>query len=255
VEVWNKVASNAAAAVLENDNSTEAHTFLAHAKSTQDWDWLGAEQEFRRAIQIDPRYATAHHWYAISCLAPTGRLDEALTEIQLAQALNPISSIIIRDVAVTHCYRREFEEALEQCDHTIELNPHFSPAYWTLGLIQEQRGDFEEAAAAFQRALQLTPQNPRLEAALGRTLALWGKWDQASRILADLIELTGTRYVSPFNFASLYFALGERDAGFEWLKKAFQDRCFELISLNVNPQFDDIRNEKEFVFLAAKLGL
>src|SRR6185369_11060657 len=79
-EVWTKAASNAAWAVLQNDHSTEAHTSLAHVKATQDWDWVGAEREFQRAIGLDPRYPTAHHWYAVSCLAPTGRLDRALDE-------------------------------------------------------------------------------------------------------------------------------------------------------------------------------
>ena len=96
-EVWTKTASNAAWAVLQDEHSAEAHTSLAHVKSTQDWDWLGAEREFQRALSLDPRYPTAHHWYAVSCLAPMGRLDDAREEMLLAQALDPISSIIARD--------------------------------------------------------------------------------------------------------------------------------------------------------------
>jgi serine/threonine-protein kinase len=148
-------------------------------KSTQDWDWLGAEREFQRAVGLDPRYPTAHHWYAVSCLAPMGRLGDARDEILLAQALDPISSIIARDVARVHYYRQDFDAALEQCDHTIELNPHFSPAYWILGLVQEQRGEFEESVAAFQRAIQLSPRRPIMQAALGRTLAPSGKREEA----------------------------------------------------------------------------
>ncbi|HEV2444414.1 MAG TPA: hypothetical protein VGS58_00770, partial [Candidatus Sulfopaludibacter sp.] len=93
-EVWTKTASNAAWAVLLDEYSAEARASLAHVKATQDWDWLGAEHEFQRAIGLDQRYPTAHHWYAVSCLAPLGRLDRALEEMQLAQALDPISSII-----------------------------------------------------------------------------------------------------------------------------------------------------------------
>jgi len=118
-EVWTKAASNAAWAVLQDESSAEAHTSLAHVKSTQDWDWLAAEREFKLAIQLDPRYPTAHHWYAVSCLAPMARLDQALEEIELARALDPISSIIARDLAVIYYYKRDFEAALEQCDHTI----------------------------------------------------------------------------------------------------------------------------------------
>jgi serine/threonine-protein kinase len=254
-EVWTKTASNAAWAVLQDENSAEAHTSLAHAKCTQDWDWAGAEREFRRAIALDPRYPTARHWYAMSCLGPLGRLDEALTEIRVAQELDPISSIIARDVARIHFYRQDFEAALEQCDHAIELNPHFTPAYWMLGVIQEQRGDFDESTAAFQRAIQLSPQSPLMQAALGRTLALSGKRREALQILTELRGLAAKRYVSPFEIASLHFALSEEDQGFDWLAKAFQDRCFELICIKVDPRMSSLWGNPRFQNLFQQLGL
>jgi TolB-like protein/Flp pilus assembly protein TadD len=254
-DVWTKAASNSAWAVLQDENSAEAHTSLAHVKATQDWDWLGAQQEFKRAIELDSRYPTAHHWYAVSCLAPLGRLTEALDEMMLAQALDPVSLIIARDVAVVYYYERDFEAALDQCDHTIELNPHFAPAYWTLGLIQEQMGDFDESLAAFQRAIQLTPNSPRMRAGLARSLAMCGKNKEAQEILVELQSLSEKRYVSPFELASVHFALGQADIGFEWLKKAFQDRCFELISINVDPRFDAIKSDSRFTPLHRQLGL
>ena len=254
-EVWTKTASNAAWAVLQDEHSAEAHASLAHVKATQDWDWLGAEREFQRAISLDPRYPTARHWYAVSCLAPIGRLDDALGELHVAQALDPISSIIARDVARLHYYRQDFDAALEQCDRTIELNPHFSPAYWTLGLVQEQRGEFDESAAAFQRGRQLSPQSPNMQAALGRTLALSGKRDEALRILGELLKLAEKRYVSPFELALLHFALGQGDAGFEWLTKAFQDRCFDLIALSVDPRGQSLRSNPRFQELLSQLRL
>lgn len=254
-EVWTKAASNAAWAVLQNENSAEAHTSLAHVKASQDWDWRGAEQEFKRAIELDSRYATAHHWYALACLAPLDRLPEALDEMIIAQALDPVSLIIARDVAVAYYYKREFDAALDQCDHTIELNPHFAPAYWTLGLIQEQMGDFDESSAAFQRAIQLTPNSPRMRAGLARSLAMSGKHSQAEQILSELVALIQKRYVSPFELASVYFALGQTDAGFEWLKKAVQDRCFELVAINVDPRFDSIKPDPRFVPLPRQMGL
>jgi serine/threonine-protein kinase len=254
-EVWTKTAANAAWAVLLDEDSAEAHASLAHAKSTQDWDFLGAEREFQRAISLDPRYATAHHWYAVSCLAPLGRLEEALQEILLARAIDPISSIIGRDQAMTHYYRREFELALEQCDRTIEQNPHFEAAYWALGLIQEQRGDRDESAAAFQRAIQLSPQSPHMRSALARTLALSGRRDEAFAILAELHDLSKRRYVSPFELASISLALGNRDEGYEWLAKAFQDRCFELVAARVDPRFDALRGDVRFKQLSTQLGV
>lgn len=254
-EVWTKAASNAAWAVHLDENSAEAHTSLAHVKSTQDWDWLGAEQEFQRAIALDPRYSTAHHWYAMSCLTALAKLDQACEEMVLSQALDPISSIIGRDLARIHYYKQEYDAALEQCDHTIELNPHFSPGYWILGLVQEQRGEFDESAAAFQRAIQLSPGSPLMKAALGRTFALSGKQSEAQRILRELHELAERRYVSPFELAAIYFALGQTDDGFQWLAKAFQDRCFELICLRVDPRWESLRGTPRFQKLLEQLGL
>jgi TolB-like protein/Tfp pilus assembly protein PilF len=254
-EVWTKTASNAAWAVLLDENSAEAHTSLAHVKSTQDWDWIGADREFQRAISLNPQYPTAHHWYGMSCLAPLGRLDEALDQMLIANALDPVSSIIARDTAVIHYYKRDLETALEQCDHTIEQHPHFSAAYWILGLVQEQIGDLDEAVAALQRAIQLSPQSPRMQGALSRVLAISGKHAEARRILDQLYELAGKRYVSPFELASIHLALGEKDEGFKWLEKAVQDRCFELISIKVDPRFDAFKNDPRFISVFSHLGL
>jgi TolB-like protein/Flp pilus assembly protein TadD len=254
-EVWTKAAASAAAAVMLDANSAEAHTSLAHVKSTQDWDWAGAEREFQRAISLAPRNATAHHWYAMSCLAPLGRLDEALDEMIVAQALDPVSSIVARDLAVIHFYRRDFETALEQCDHTIELNPHFAPAYWILGVIQEQRKDFDESAAAFQRAVYLSPQTPRMHGALGRTFALSGRKKQAVEVLRKLETFAKERYVSPLEFAWIQFALGEIDLGFRWLQKALEDRSFDLISIKVDPRFDTLKDDPRFETIARRMGV
>jgi TolB-like protein len=254
-DVWTKTTSAAASAVMLDGSSVEAHTSLAHVKSTQDWDWAGAEREFQRAISLNARYPTAHHWYAMSCLTPLGRLDEALDEMLLAQSLDPVSSIIVRDVAVIHFYRRDFDAALDQCDHTIELNPHFSLAYLTLGLIQEQRKDFDESAAAFLRAIALSPQTPRMHAALARTYALSGKRKAALAILRKLEGLAKSRYVSPFEFAIIQFALGHTDLGFNWLTKACQDRAFELLTIKVDPRFDALKSDRRFASVARQMGL
>jgi TolB-like protein/Flp pilus assembly protein TadD len=248
-DVWTKAASSAATAVMLDDDSGEAHTSLAHVKSTQDWDWPGSEREFRRAISLDPRNATAHHWYATSCLAPMGRLDEALDEMLVAQSLDPVSAIVARDVAAVHYYRRDFQTALERCDHTVELNPHFGAAYWMLGLVQEQLKDFDESEAAFQRAVHLSPNMPRVHGALGRTFALSGRKKQALEMLGKLEAFAKQRYVSPMEFAWIHFALDQADQGFRWLTKAAEDRAFELI------HFDPLRDDRRFVAIMKRLGL
>lgn len=254
-EVWTKTASNAALAVLCDEHSVEAHTSLAHVKATQDWDWSGAEAEFQRAISLDSRYSRAHHWYALSFLAPVGRLDDAREEMLIAQTLDPISAIISRDLARIYYYMRDYERALEECDRTIELDPHFTPAYALLGLVQELRGEFEEAAAAFQCAIQLSPRSPSLRAELGHSLALSGKGSEARRILNGIREVMEQRYVSPFHLALLFIALGEIEEGFRWLEKAFDDRCFDLISLKIDPRLDPVKTNPQFIALAGRLGL
>jgi TolB-like protein/Flp pilus assembly protein TadD len=254
-DVWTKAASHAASAVMLDEHSAEAHTSLAHVRATQDWDWPGAERAFRRAIQLNPRYATGRHWYAMSCLVPMARLDEALEEMLLAQSLDPVSSIIARDVAVIQCYRRDLESALEQCDHTIELNPHFAPAYLILGLIQEQRKDFDESAAAFRRAVDLAPHSLRMQSALARTLALSGTVDRALETLRTLETLRASRYVSPFELVTMSFAVGDIDGGYRWLAEACDDRCFELLALKVDPRFETLRTDSRFLSALKRIGL
>ena len=254
-QVWTKAASNAASAVLLDDELAEGHTSLAHVKATQDWDWHGAELEYRRAIELDPRAATAHHWYAVSCLVPLGRLDDALQEVQFAQTLDPVSKIISRDIARVYYYRREFEAALEECDRTIERDPFFSGAYWILGLVQEQLGDFQESAAAFQRGMQLLPDHPLMRAALGRLFALSEKPAKAKQVLRELKDISSKRYLCQFEPAMIHLALGQSDAAFECLGKAKEERCFDLISLNADPRFDDVRTDRRLRSIANEMGL
>ena len=253
--VWAQAASSAAAAVMLDGHCAEGRTSLAHVKATQDWDWEGAEREFQMAVSLDPGYATAHHWYAMSCLVPLGRLDEALDEMRLAQSLDPVSSIVARDLALIHAYRRDYEAALEQCDHTIELNPHFSPAYWALGVIQEQRKDLDEAVAAFQRAIDLSPHSPRMHAGLGRALALAGKRPLAVAALRRIEAIAAQRYVSPIEFAAMRFALGQQEIGFSWLDKACEDRAFDVLALKVDPRFDAEKHDPRMQAILRVVGL
>jgi TolB-like protein/tetratricopeptide (TPR) repeat protein len=254
-DVWAKAASSAASAVMLDGHSAEAHTSLAHVRATQDWDFSGAEHLFQKAIQLNPRYATARHWYAMSCLVPMGRLDEALEQVLLAQSLDPVSSIIARDVAVIQYYRRDLDTALEQCDHTIELNPHFAPAYLTLGLVQEQRKELDEAAAAFRRAVDLAPNSLRMQSALARALALSGKPERALDTLRMLEQLSSSRYVSPVEFMTNAFAAGDSEAGFRWLNKACDERCFEMLTLKADPRFEALSHDQRYDAVTSRVGL
>ena len=253
-EVWTKVAATAASAVMLDGDSAEAQTSLAHAKATQDWDWQGAEHAFRRAISLDPSYATAHHWYATSVLVPTGRIDEALSQLRIAQSLDPVSAIIARDVAMMYYYKHDFDSALEQCDNAIELNPHFAPAYLTLGFVQEQRHDLDESEAALERAVRLAPRSPRSIGALARFCAITDKRRRALMLLHTLEALAKDRYVTPFEFGALYFGLGQIDESRTWLAKAVDDRSFELLAIRADPRWESLREHPALAPLVAKAG-
>ena len=254
-DVWTKVASTAASAVMLDGSSAEAHTSLAHAKATQDWDWLAAEQGFRRAMALDPRYATAPHWYSTTVLVPTGRIEEAVSRMLLAQSLDPVSTIIARDVAMMYYYKRDFDLALEQCDNAIELNPHFPPTYHTLAFVQEQRNELDESEAALERAVSLGPQSPRTLAALGRLFAITGRRRQATKALHDLEAIARERYVAPFEFACLHFSLGHIDESCEGLSKAIDDRNFELLAIKADPRFEALTSHPRLAPLVGRVGV
>jgi serine/threonine-protein kinase len=250
-----KAAANAAWAVLLDENLADGHTALARIQATQDWDWHGAAHAHERAISLDPRSATAHHWYAVLSLLQLGRMDDALHEVLLAHSLDPVSPMIACDTARVLFYRREFEAAIEQCDRTIDRYPYFGRAFWMLGLIQEQVGELDEAGAAFQRAIRLVPNSMSLWGALGRLYAVCGKDTDAKSVVHQIEASPRQGYVSPFEPAMIHFALGDLDRGFEWLLKAKEERCVELIWVNVDPRFDKLRSDARFRAITNQMGL
>ena len=254
-DAWTKVAATAASAVMLDSNSAEAHTSLAHAKATQDWDWQGAEHAFRRAMALDPRYATAPHWYSTTVLVPTGRIDEAISRMLVAQSLDPVSAIIARDLAAMYYYKRDYETALERCDNAIELNPRFPMTYLTLALVQEQRNELDESEAALERAVHLAPRSPRLIAALARQFAITDRRRHALKLLHELQALVKERYVSPFEFASLHFCLGQVEEAKGWLSKAIDDRNFELLAIKADPRYTSLRAHPLLAPLVARVGV
>ena len=248
-------AKDAAVRAVELDPTlAEAHTSLGHVAATYDWDWEMAEREFELAIQLKEDYATAHHWYAITCLMPLRRLDEALLEIQRAQALDPVSPSIARDTGVVWYCRRDYDRAAAQALRTIELDPGFYEAYWILGLAAEQRQRYPEACDAFAKGAALA-RAPRMIGALGHACALMGRTGEAREAIAELAALAERRYVAPFDTALIYMGLGERDRAFEWLDRALAERCYEMVWLKVDPRCDALRADPHFFSLLNAIGL
>jgi TolB-like protein/DNA-binding winged helix-turn-helix (wHTH) protein/Flp pilus assembly protein TadD len=254
-EAMPQAKASAMEALKIDDTLAEAHTSLAHVKVNYDWDWAGAESEFKRAIALNPRYATAHQWYAIHYLTPKGRLEEALAEMNQARDIDPVSLVMNTFMGVTLYFAGRREQAVEQCVKTVELDPNFGVAHWHLGLALAQEARFEEAIAELNKAVALSGDSPLMKAALGYAFAASGRRGEAVKILAELQKRAEQSYVSASEIASIYAGLGERDQAIAWLEKAAEERAFHLVYLNVRPEFAPLRSDPRFENLSGRVGL
>lgn len=241
------VAKQAAMRALDLDSDVaEGHEALAHVKMLYDWDWVGAEIEFKRAIQLNPNYALAHQRYAIQ-LATMERMEEAAAEIKRAQEIDPLSLIINTDAALILFLQGSYHEAIDQCYKTLELDPNFSVAHFQLGLSFEQLGQFDEAIEAFGRGVSLSADRSFLTAP-AYTYAISGRREQAQKLLNAVLELSEHRYVSPYRIAIVYAGLNETEEAFKWLMKAYQERSVWLIHLHlkVDPRLKSLHPDPRF---------
>jgi serine/threonine protein kinase/Flp pilus assembly protein TadD len=249
------IAKAAARKALETDDSlAEAHNSLAWTKLAFDWDWTGAEREFKRAIELNPGYAITHHWYA-ECLAGMGRYAEALAEIRQAQELDPLSLIISSIVGWVLYFDRKNDQAIAEFRKTLELDPNFWVAHWTLGRAYEQKAMFTEAIAEIQKAIDFSGSSPLSLAALGHTYAVSGRRAEAERVLNQLKDSSKQTYISPYGIAAIHAGLGEKDQAFLWLEKAYEERSGWLIWLRAEPGSDPLRSDPRFQDLLRRIGL
>ena len=214
-------AKAAAIKALQLDNTLgEAHTSLAFLLDAFDWDVTSAETEFRRAIELNPGYATAHHWYAWH-LSVRGRNSEAIAEMRKAQTLDPLSLIINADFAELLVIAGSTEEAIEQSRKTIELNADFPLAHNQLGVAYLARGRRAEAVGELQRAVQLSGGSPTCTANLARAFADSGRTEEARHLLGDLKKRSQSGYSNATEIATVYAALGDHAEAMNWLDKAY----------------------------------
>jgi tetratricopeptide (TPR) repeat protein len=247
-------AKAAAQSALEiDDQLAEAHTSLARVRADYDWDWSAAEQEFKRALKLNPNYATAHHWYALHLMA-MGRFEEAAAEIKQAQQLDPLSLSINASAGLPFYWSRRYDEAIEEFRRTLELDLSFPLAHLLLGQAYAQKGMFDEAIVELSKARQLDG-TPRARAILGYTLAVAGRRDEAAGILSELEELASQEYISPYFRVLIYTALGQQDQALEWLEKAYEERSEWLVWLKVDPKLDRLRSDPRFTDLVRRVGL
>ena len=232
----------------------EAHAVLGAVRTDRDWDWPGAEAEYRRALELNPSYPTARHWYSLH-LSRLGRTKEAEAEIQSARVLDPLSTIISTDAAETAYWARKPGEAMARIREVLSLDPSFAEAHLVKGKIYEQQGHYEQALAEFKSALTLFGGGANVEALRGHALALAGATEQAQEI-AKQLEATSTHsYVSGVDIAEVYCGLRQREDAMHWLDRAYLNRDKGMNMLGIDPIFDGCRDDTRFQDLLRKLRL
>jgi TolB-like protein/Tfp pilus assembly protein PilF len=244
-------ARNAAVKALELDeNLAEAHTSLALIAENYDYDWPTAEKEFRRAIELDPGYATAHQWYA-ECLSFQGRFDEALAESERARQLDPLSLIIATDHAVILYFSRQYDRAIAQFQSVIDMDPHFDRATMIINAYVEE-GRFAEALEEVKRGLP-PDDSPWTVGTKAYVYGRWGQTAQAERELAKLKRMI--RDPDSWFLALPYVATGRKDQAIAVLQKAYAERSNAVLMIKVEPAFDPLRSDPRFQDLLRRVGL
>lgn len=248
-----KAKASALKALQIDDSLAEAHTSLAYAKLLFDWDWQGAEEGFRRAIDLNPNYANAHHWYS-HLLVALSRFDESLLHSRFAIDVDPLSAVLHTHLGWHYLYAREYDVAIEQLRRTLCIDPEFLHAQWYLAIALGLKGLHEDAEAEFQAATKVDEDTFPIQADAAYSYAVAGRRDETMRILDKLLGWTGKKYVSSFGLAMAYTGLGDVERAFEYLNKSFEEHSDVLVYLRVEPRLDTLRDDPRFDDLVNRVG-
>jgi len=249
----NPLAKAAVAKALEIDpDLPEAHTVAGMIAATYDWDWVKAEREFKRSLELDANLAITHYRYAWVYLSPLGRHDEAIAEMKRAMELEPLSLVQGANFAAVYLYARQFDKALDQARKTYDLDPNLVTSQNWMCHSLDVNGMYAESLAISEKAAR---SNRSLEAALGYAYAKGGRRQEAEAVLKQWKEIEKTKYVSNYWMAVVHVALGEKDAAFAELEKAYQAHDWFLQRLKVDPFMDSLRNDPRFADLVKRVGL
>jgi serine/threonine-protein kinase len=252
-EGFEKAKFYARKAIELDDTLAEAHASLAWSLFIYDWDWNGAEKAFRRAIELDPRYATAHQWYAFM-LASQGKFDEALIEAHTAQENDPSSVSVRRSLGYCYLYARKYQPARYHLDRAIAMNPEAEETFRIQGLILTLDKQFAAAERVLREALALAPEcGSYTKATLAYSLSCAGDKSYAKQIAVELDERHKTEYISPVEFATVYIALGDAERALDWIEAAVDDRRGWSAYLRVHPILDPLRAEPRFAAILDRM--
>jgi TolB-like protein/DNA-binding winged helix-turn-helix (wHTH) protein/Tfp pilus assembly protein PilF len=251
-EVYPKAKSAARKAIQIDNSLGEAHAALAFSTMLFDWNWADSEREFRKAVDLSPKYGPAHQWYAVG-LASAGRFDEAIAEASKAQHADPLSLFINAGIGWVSYLVRDYDRTILECTKTLEMEPGFAPAHVYRGMAYEQKGMFDKAIADLEAARD-SQERPSFSGALGHAYAVAGKKAEARMLLRDLKESSAKHYFPPYYLALIYVGLGEREEALNLLERAYEERYPWLIHLNVDPRLDPLRSEPRFKNLVSRIG-
>jgi DNA-binding winged helix-turn-helix (wHTH) protein/TolB-like protein/Tfp pilus assembly protein PilF len=250
-------ARDAAMKALQLDDTlAEAHISLARIKEYYDWEWSGAELEFKRAIELDPNSALAHQEYG-QYLAHIGRSDEAIAQARHGLELDPLSFQTNAAFVWALICDRQYDTAIEQCRKVLEIDPNYAWAYYWMGVANQGKGTYDESIAELQKAISLARENPGgFKAKLGQVYGFAGRRDDAEKILAELKELFKQRgRVIPALFAIVYIGLGENDQAFAWLEKSYQERERSMVLLKTSPTYEALHSDPRCAEMLRRIGL
>jgi len=236
-----------------DETIAEAHTMRAMIMLQYDWDWRAAEQEFRRAIELDPNYALGRSFLAWH-LAAMGRFDESIAEDKRAMELDPLSAAVNADLGWDLYLARRYDEAIEQLQKAVDLDPNYWVSHVLLGRCYEQKGKLNEAVVQFEKARQIENSIPEVLAALGHGLALSGRKTEALKILRDLQDRSTREFVPSYSIATIYLGLGMKDDALEYLAKSYSEGSFYMIHLKVEPILDSVRADPRFTDIVRRVG-
>jgi TolB-like protein/DNA-binding winged helix-turn-helix (wHTH) protein/Tfp pilus assembly protein PilF len=247
-------AKAAAQRALQLDPSlAEAETSLATTEFNYEWDWTAAEDGFKRAISLNPNYATAYQRYSLY-LSAMGRPQESLEQINKARDLDPLSISINFSVGWRYYMARQYDRAIEQLQTTLEMDPSYDVPYIILGQAYEQKGDYAQAIAALRKGAEMSHYSPSMTAPLAHAYASAGNRAAAEKLLGELQARSRKQYVSPYYLAIVYEGLGRNREAMDCLEKAYDDHSNGMVFLKVEPQLDALRTSPRFVELQRKLN-
>jgi len=246
-------ARTAARRAVELDGALgEGHASLAHVR-LHDWDWDGLDDDFRRALELDPGHAIAYYWYSEYLMA-VGRADESIAMVQTAHRMDPLSSVLNASLGMILYLARRYDQSLAGLQKALEIDPDYFLLHFRLGLVQAQTDALPQAIHEMTRSVALSARSTETLTGLAQVYAAAGMRQEMRAVVDELSEQASRRYVSPYNLARVFAAARDADRAFEWLERAYGERNPDLIELRAEPVFDSVRSDSRFADLLRRVG-